>query len=136
MPVIRQQGFSLLEMLIAFSILAVSLGILLNIFSGGANTALVAEEYTAAVQIAESLLAASSEKTLKVGQESGIENEKYRWLFEVSPYQLTSMSADPLNEKANLVKVKVTVNWGDDEGEDRQLDLTTLKLVNKAHGAQ
>lgn len=125
-----------MEMLIAFSILAVSLGILLNIFSGGANTALVAEEYTAAVQIAESLLAASSEKTLKVGQESGIENEKYRWLFEVSPYQLTSMSADPLNEKANLVKVKVTVNWGDDEGEDRQLDLTTLKLVNKAHGAQ
>ncbi|MGZ8224716.1 MAG: type IV pilus modification PilV family protein, partial [Methylobacter sp.] len=50
----KQAGFSLLEILIAFTILAFSLSILLNIFSTGANTAVVAEEYTAAVQIAES----------------------------------------------------------------------------------
>ena len=45
----KQQGFSLLEILIAFSILALSLGILLKIFAAGVNTAMIAENYTAAV---------------------------------------------------------------------------------------
>ena len=44
----KQKGFSLLEILIAFSILAISLGILLKIFSAGINTAVVAEDYTVA----------------------------------------------------------------------------------------
>ena len=52
-----QAGFSLLEMLVAFTILAFSLVVILRIFSSGIGTAVTAEEYTAAVQIAESLLA-------------------------------------------------------------------------------
>ena len=57
MPQNKQQGFSLLEILIAFSILALSLGILLKIFSAGVNTAIIAENYTTAVQLSESLMA-------------------------------------------------------------------------------
>ncbi|NOT12019.1 MAG: type II secretion system protein [Methylococcaceae bacterium] len=129
----RQQGFSLLEILMAFSILAFSLGILLKIFSGGANTAVIAEEYTAAVQIAESLMAGTAETPLKVGQSSGVENEKFDWLVEVNPYQFNPENSDPESTRTVLYKVKVTVSWGNDnvESDARKLELTTLKLVNK-----
>lgn len=122
----------------AFSILALSLGILLKIFSGGVNSAVIAEEYTAAVQIAESLLAGTAEAPLKNGQSEGVENEKYHWLVETSPYLFSAENTDPVNAKATLFKVKVTVSWGDDNpgSEGRELVLTTLKLVKKTNEQQ
>lgn len=123
----KQSGFSLLEILIAFSILALSLGILLKIFSAGVNTAGVAEEYTAAVQIAESLMAGTIEEApLKPSQAVGLENKKYRWRVSVSPFQFTAENLDVTAIPAVLFKVKVTVSWG-----DRRVELITLKLANK-----
>jgi general secretion pathway protein I len=128
----KQQGFSLLEILIAFSILALSLGILLKIFSAGVNTAEVAEDYTAAVQIAQSLMAkAGVETPLQADQTSGLENEKYHWLVEVSPFEFNPDNVEPTAITALLFKVKVIVSWGDDNTDDRQVELTTLKLINK-----
>ena len=131
----KQQGFSLLEILIAFSILALSLGILLKIFSAGVNTAVVAEDYTAAVQIAENLMAKTGVETpLQAGQEAGVENKKYHWRIEVSPFEFNPDNDDVTAITAILFKVKVTVTWGDGNthDNDRQVELTTLKLVNKA----
>jgi general secretion pathway protein I len=130
----KQKGFSLLEILIAFSILALSLGILLKIFSAGVNNAVVAEDYTAAIQIAESLMAETGVETpLQTGQDSGLENEKYHWLVEVSPFAFNPENVDAKVVTAELFKVKVIVNWGDDNDNvnNRQVELTTLKLTNK-----
>ncbi|MBL6986089.1 MAG: type II secretion system protein [Methylobacter sp.] len=124
----KQRGFSLLEILIAFSILALSLGILLKIFSAGVNTAGVAEEYTAAVQIAESLMAQTGvEAPLQPSEATGLENNKYHWRVSVSPFQLTAQNLDAASITAELFKVKVSVNWSD----GRQVELITLKLINK-----
>jgi general secretion pathway protein I len=129
----KQQGFSLLEILIAFSIMALSLGILLKIFSGGINTASVAEEYTTAVQIAESLLVQTGVETpLQQGEMSGVENDRFYWLVSVSPYTSMMEDFDPALSATALFQVKVMVTWGDDRERDRQVELTTLRLVNKA----
>ncbi len=129
----KQRGFSLLEILIAFSILALSLGILLKIFSAGVNTAGVAEEYTAAVQIAESIMAKTGVETpLQAGEDDGLENEKYHWRVSVSQFQFTAENLDVTTLPAELFKVKVTVNWGGESSTDgRQLELISLRLVNK-----
>jgi len=145
----KQRGFSLLEILIAFSILALSLGILLKIFSAGVNTAGVAEEYIAAVQIAESLMAGTGvEAPLQTSEITGLENGKYHWRVSVSQFQFTAENLDVTAVGAVLFKVKVSVNWGDDNARDgvyaasrpgagaanaggRQIELITLKLANK-----
>jgi general secretion pathway protein I len=128
----KQRGFSLLEILIAFSILALSLGILLKIFSAGVNTAAVAENYTAAVQIAESLMVKTGVETpLQAGQAAGLENEKYYWRVEVSPFTFNPDNMDVSAITAMLFKVKVIVNWGDGNANDRQVELTTVKLGNR-----
>ena len=128
----KQKGFSLLEILIAFSILAISLGILLKIFSAGINTAVVSEDYTAAVQIAESLMAKTGlESPLQAGENSGTENEKYEWQVLVTPYLFNPDNIDEMSITTTLFKVKVIVNWDIEKTKRRQIELTTLKLVNK-----
>lgn len=130
----KQRGFSLLEILIAFSILALSLGILLKIFSAGVNTAGVAEEYTAAVQIAEALMAKTGVETpLQPGEYDGLEHDKYQWQVSVSPFQFAAGNLDASALPMVLFKVKVTVSWGDRNArtDARQVELITLKLANK-----
>ncbi|MEQ1528054.1 MAG: prepilin-type N-terminal cleavage/methylation domain-containing protein [Methylococcales bacterium] len=128
---IGQQGFSLLEILIAFSILALSLGILLKIFSAGVNTAVVAEEYSAAVQIAESVIAKTGLETrLQPGESSGVENDKYKWWVSVQPFITGLSTADPKTITTSLFKIKVIVSWGGDSEDDRQIELVSLRIVN------
>ncbi|MDO9106247.1 MAG: type II secretion system protein [Methylovulum sp.] len=128
----QQRGFSLLEILIAFSILALSLGILLKIFSSGVNIAAVAEEYTAAVQIAESLMIRTGVETpLQAGETSGLDGEHYNWRVVVNPYVLPPDQVDVNALKLALFKVDVTVSWGDGNTGERQIELSTLKLTTE-----
>ncbi len=136
----KQSGFSLLEILIAFSILALSLSIMLKIFSGGLNTAGVAEDYNVAVQIAETLMAKTGVETpLQNGESTGQEHDKYHWRVLVTPFEFTAKNFDATTLGVVLYKVRVTVNWGDElprhradpDVDGRQVELTTLKLVNK-----
>ncbi len=121
----------MLEILVAFSIMALSLGILLKIFSSGVNTAAIAEDYTIAVQIAESQMAkAGVETVLEPGEASGTEDEKYRWRVVVEPFVTSISKTDPNSTTAALFKVKVIVSWGDENEDDRQIVLTSLKLVS------
>ncbi len=125
----NQQGFSLLEILVAFSILALSLGIILKIFSSGLQTARLAEDYTLAINIAESLLAKTGEEQkLALGEASGQENDYFNWTVQISPIELEISPKLPETLAKQIVQIKVTVRWGD-ENNPRSIDLTTLKLM-------
>jgi general secretion pathway protein I len=128
----KQQGFSLLEILIAFSILALSLGILLKIFSGGVNSAMISEEYTSAVQIAESLMAkVGTETPLQLGETSGDEDDRFHWQVIVNPYPFNPENIDIKKQSAELFKINVIVSWDDGNNHERLLELTTLRIANK-----
>lgn len=126
-----------MEILVAFSIMALSLGILLSIFSKGVHTATLSEDYTVAVQIAESLLAKIGvTNELIEGQLYGTEHEKYQWTITSQPYDVferhNSEAAEGSTfkkpQKTRVFQVIVKVAWGD-EGDDNQrfVKLNTLK---------
>ena len=101
------------------------------------QTAIAAEEYTAAVQIAESLMARTGLETpLQAGQANGLENEKYRWQLRIEPFELIMANLDTKAIPASLFMVTVTVDWGEDVSRSgvnqREVELTTLKISNKA----
>ena len=117
------KGFSLLEILVAFSILSVSLGILLKIFSSGVNTAMVAEEYTAATQIAESLMAETSViESLDIGETSGNEVEKYYWQVNIE-----KMENPVIEDNVGFMSVKVVVEWDSSDKNKRYIELNSIK---------
>ena len=124
----RQQGFSLLEVLVAFSILALTLGVLLRIFGGGARQAALVEEQAQAVILAESMLASvGADIPLEPGERRAEIDERYRWAMRVSPY---NFEETPLGVVMSVKPywVEMTVEWG--EGDElHEFTLETLRLV-------
>ncbi|EIC31476.1 MULTISPECIES: type IV pilus modification PilV family protein [Methylomicrobium] len=128
-----QRGFSLLEILVAFSIMAISIGMLLGIFSAGLRNASVSEEYTAAVQIAEAMIARpGTEVPLQQGQSAGVIDDKYRWELAVAPFVLTTETVDTRTLPAQLFMVTAVVSWEEGGGGERRFELSELKLTTNA----
>lgn len=135
------KGFSLLEILVAFAIMAVALTIVLRIFGSGVSAAVVSEEYSLAVQIAESLMVRVGVETpLQSGQFSGTEADKYDWLISIMPVAgptaktsrfPSQKEQDQAQPPLKLMAVKVRVSWGDDAERQRSLELNSLKLYRE-----
>lgn len=121
-------GFSLLEILVAFVIMALALGVLMRVFSGALTNTAVSERYATAMIIAQSRLAAVGIETpLAETENSGETEDGYRWLTRVTREQADQDSAD-LSHFVGLFRVEVEVNWQDGVGEKaRQVRLVTLR---------
>jgi general secretion pathway protein I len=129
-----QRGFSLLEILVAFSILALSLGVLMQIFSGSLRNADITRDQAQAVILAQSLLSAAGVETpLAQGENNGVHAGKFRWLLRVSPFVDAASAAEaaaaPRQVLAlDLWQVTVRVDWGEPPAAaERSVALTTLR---------
>lgn len=134
---VKQSGFSLLEILVAFSILALSLGVLFQSFSLGLRNARTSEEYTLAALLAQSQLAlVGYELELKPGEVSGEFEQypRYRWTLTIQPYPLANANPEWVDKvRQQLLAVSLQVAWGDSYS-PRTIQLDTLRLVDKALG--
>lgn len=82
----RNDGFSLLEILVAFSILSVGLGVLMQIFSTSLTSAERVREETALYSAARNLLATvQTEKDLSPGERRGNSGETIEWTLGIAP---------------------------------------------------
>lgn len=123
----RQRGFSLLEVLVAFTILALSLGVLLQIFSRAMTTTATGADFARAAQLAEARLArVGFEIPLESGVYEGDPEEGIAWSVRVAPYETGTESVAELPVEPYLVVVDVL--WRDGGGKPRRLSLSTLRL--------
>ena len=130
------RGFSLLEVLVAFVILALILGVLMQIFSGGLRNASRVDEYQQAMLLGQSKLASIGiEIPLKVSESNGEFDAVYRWHVSIRPYlvapaQTSDQTGLPVPIlPVSLLEVEIQVLWGG-SNQPRSASLKTLRLVN------
>ncbi len=115
---------TLIEVLVAFVVLSVTLSVIMQIFSGGLRNARTADAYSRAVFLAESKLAAAGvEQKLVVGESSGEVGKDLRWRVAVSPIEDGGEPMTPVR----LYEVRAQVIWSDD-GRERRIELISLRV--------
>jgi general secretion pathway protein I len=120
--------------LVAFVILALVATALFNLFSSSLNNASAAEEWSRAVQVAESRLAsAAAVYPLREKTERGTDLDgRVTWQTAVAPY--TAEDVDPDLEKASeqlatrLYRITCEVRFVAGDGRERVLSLATTRV--------
>jgi general secretion pathway protein I len=132
---IRDDGFTLLEVVVALAIAGLALVGLFRAGSGGlfaVDTAARAEE---AVQRAQSHLAAVGHDAALVEGELTGDGGGYRWALRVWPLtSRQSLAQDGVSSAtATLFNVEVAISWPGHQG-DRSVVLRTLRLGTAGSG--
>ncbi len=121
----KHQGFSLLEVLVALSLLAMLLGGLMRVSSVTLNTVAVTENYQLAVLVANSILAEIEASNSAIDQyKTGSVDKNFRWQANVTPYYEG-------NDQPGMVqpyKISVQVEWGAGE-RVRHVTIDSVRLL-------
>jgi len=124
----QARGFTLLEILVAFVMLALVGGALLQLFQGGLRNIGSSADISHAALLARSKLAElQAIKTLSAGSQSGQFSDGYRWKLDLSPYT----QEDGINlPESNLHALSATldIEWE----QDRRYRINTLLLSKSA----
>lgn len=121
-------GFSLLEVLVAFVVMGLVIGTLLQLYGTSIRSISMVDEMSYAVLAAESELARVG-RDIKVerGSESGtVEGSDYHWKVEMQPVELMK---DQKNFSLNVepFRVVVTIEW-DSDGKQRSYELSSIRF--------
>jgi general secretion pathway protein I len=126
----REEGFTLLEVLVAFIIAALALGALTQGAAGGLQSARVSGHYQEALSRARSRLATLGAAPTP-GEQRGDDGGGFAWQVDVVPVATAGRAREgvdpPRPGRATLLAVTVRVSWRMDGGE-RAVVLTTERL--------
>lgn len=130
-----QRGFTLIEVVVAFVLLALVLSVSLEIFSKGMARAGDLDDRARALVVAQSQLAfAGAEEALKEGVTSGeTEDRRFQWTVSVRRADELAAGADgkaPVGAFA-LYRVDVHVGWRGADAREHAIDLSTLSTAAK-----
>jgi general secretion pathway protein I len=136
-PIQRPRGFSLLEVLVAFVIFALVGTALFRLFSGALNNASVADDYSRAVLVAESVLAeaASAQPLREATQQGSVDDGRVEWTTRVAPYAAPGVNPDTERGSESLplklYRVSAEVTFPAAGGGKRTLLLATTRVAAK-----
>jgi general secretion pathway protein I len=118
-------GFTLIEVLVALTILSISLAALLAIFTEGLDRARESRNEAAARVLAQSLLAQAKVSPNPSMGDSGGRINGYLWHMRVLPF---GSVADRASWQADAAEVSARVSWLGDGGM-RSITLSTLRYI-------
>lgn len=128
----RQQGFTLIEVVLALAIFAVAIGLCMQIATSALKQARVAAEQTHAALLAQSLLDTSGVgERLRPGRTSGRLEGDYRWELDVSPFEADLQSESPLTPgllAVQLYRLDLTLSWAVGS-KQREMKFSTLRAM-------
>lgn len=128
-----QRGYTLIEVIVAFALLALALTLLLGTLTGSTRQLRQADDATRAVLHAQSLMAAQGvDEPLRPRRVQGnFESNRFRWTLDIKPY------VDPRPAPAEgdietvsqlrLLQLDLSVRWGETPAE--QLHWRTLRVA-------
>ena len=124
-------GFSLLEVIVALAIMAMGFVTVLQLFSGSIRSVSLSEQYLKGTTLAHSKMGELEVNNYSVTEYEGIfpDEKNYRWQLQVSPHD------SPLNSKEKNIQLsEVTLNvlW-EDAGKTRDVEISTLKVDGVTH---
>ena len=127
----NNDGFSLLEVIVALAIMAMGFVTVLQLFSGSIRSVSLSEQYLKGTTLAHSKLGELEVNNYSVTEYEGIfpDEKNYRWQLQVSPH------TSPLNSKEDNIQLsEVTLNvlW-EDAGKTRDVEISTLKVDGATH---
>ena len=126
----RSAGFTLIEVVVAFVLLALVLSTGFEIFSQGLSRAGGLDERSRALEVARSALTdAGMEEVLKPGIAQGeSQDPRFHWTRTITPYDESPDPNHPIQATYVLYRVDVKVDWRGGDGKDHALALSTLDL--------
>ncbi len=132
----RSRGFTLLEVLVAFIIASLALGVLFQGTLVGIRSARVAAHYEQATALARSHLAVlSADNGLNAREVSGDDGSDFHWRGKIAPLAQVTMrhsetdTAEGLPPTlATLFGISVVVWWKSD-GPEREVKLETARIA-------
>ncbi len=131
-----QRGFTLLEVIVAFAIAAIALGVLSQIFGQGARNLALTEDYDSALILADSLLAEYGMRAAAQDLSVSDQTDQFRWSVSIQPYRateetlsLTATTSAEDDPRARLVQIDVDVGW-ERNHKPRSIKLSSLRLVS------
>jgi general secretion pathway protein I len=122
----RQRGFSLLEVIAAILLLAVTFTALMKVAGSAINLTQNAADHSEAAMWARGKLdSAFVGEPVKPGSSSGQFNKKFRWQLDVTPWN--QIGATPPNALLHLYQLDLDVLWGP-SAHPRSAHFRTLRL--------
>ena len=127
-----QRGYTLIEVVVAFALLALALSLLLGAMTHATKQVKLSDEYGRAALHAQSLLdQAGVGEALAPGHKQGeLEDGRYRWELDVSPWR--DPTAPPKQEQLlgapQPIQLELVLRWGDG-GPRQTLAIRSLRLV-------
>jgi general secretion pathway protein I len=128
----RERGYTLLEVIIAFGVLALALTLLLGILTNSGRQVRWSGDAGRAALLAQSLLEEMElDGRLREGLREGrLDGDRYRWRLQVRPWRDPGQPAQALRDPAapRLLEVELALAWADG-GPRETLVLRSLRLI-------
>ena len=105
----KQKGFSLLEAMVAISILGIALGGLYSAASGATRNVRADERYAFAVELGRSLLADNVQVPKSCISDNGVTSVGFKWSVATRPAPLGRSGLD----EGALQEIEIIVSWAD-----------------------